>query len=213
MPKTPEEIAAEEKAAAEKAAADKLVADKAADDAKNGFPSETAVDDMTPDQQVAYWKHQARKHEKASKSHADYDQLKQDAEELAKLKAANATDREKEVEEARREGENLGAERYLKDAVKGHFRAATGKNPDEVDKAFEHIDAKSFVDAQGDVDVEKLEEFAKSFGGSGDSNKNSQDDPVKAAIERQRQGGGGSGSGSIEEIRKARLEKLTSAKQ
>lgn len=216
MPKTPEQIAAEkaaaDKAAADKAAADKAAADKAAADAANGFPSETPVDDMTPEQQVAYWKHQARKHEKSDKSKSDYEDLKAKAAELATLKAATATEQEKAVDEARREGENIGAERYLKDAVKGYFRAATGKSNDEVDKAFEHIDAKSFVDGQGNVDVEKLEEFAKSFA-SETSDTSHQSDPVKAAIERQRQGGGGSGSGSVEEIRKARLEKLQPSKQ
>ncbi|MHC6175462.1 hypothetical protein [Glutamicibacter sp. X7] len=41
--------------------------------AKNdlGFPADTAVKDMTPDQQAAYWKHQARKHESRVKAYGD----------------------------------------------------------------------------------------------------------------------------------------------
>jgi len=170
---------------------------------------------MTTDQQVAYWKFQARKHENEAKSRADYDDLKAKADELAQLKAANQTEQEKALEEAReaarREGENIGAERYLKDAVMGRFQALTGKSEEDVTKAFAHVDAHSFVNDKGDLDVDALKEFASTFGVA--STQGTPADPVKAALERQRTGSaaGGSGSGSISEMRKARLEKLQPA--
>lgn len=214
MPKTAEEIAAE-KAAADKTAADKAAADKAALEASRGFPAETPIEQMTAEQQAAYWKFQARKHENEAKSRADYDQLKAASEELAQLKAANQTEQEKALnearDEARRQGEVIGAERYLKDAVMGRFQALTGKSDDDVAKAFAHVDAHSFVDDQGDLDVDALTEFAGTFGAA---NTGTPADPVKAALERQRTGAaaGGSGSGSITEMRKARLEKLQPSK-
>jgi hypothetical protein len=213
MPKTPEEIAAEAKAAADKAAADKAAADRAALEASRGFPAETPLEQMTSEQQAAYWKFQARKHENEAKSRADYDDLKAKADELAELKAKSQTEQEKALEEARdkalREGENIGAERYLKDAVMGRFQALTGKSDDDVAKAFAHVDAHSFVDEKGDLNVAALQEFAGTFGPT-DSGNGTPADPVKAALERQRNGAaaGGSGSGSIAEMRKQRLEQL-----
>lgn len=187
--------------------------DRGAD--KGGFPDGTPLEQMTEAQQIAYWKHQSRKHENAAKARADYDDLKAKADELAQLKAANQTEQEKALEEAReaarREGENIGAERYLKDAVMGRFQALTGKSEDDVAKAFAHVDAHSFVTDKGDLDVDALKEFASTFGAA--STQGTPADPVKAALERQRTGSaaGGSGSGSISEMRKARLEKLQPA--
>jgi hypothetical protein len=183
--------------------------------ADKGFPDGTPLEQMTEAQQIAYWKHQSRKHEQTAKSRADYDDLKSKADELAQLKAANQTEQEKALnearDEARRQGENIGAERYLKDAVMGRFQALTGKSDEDVAKAFAHVDAHSFVNDKGDLDVDALKEFAGTFGPA-DGN-DTPADPVKDALARQRTGAaaGGSGSGSINEMRKARLEKLQPA--
>lgn len=214
MPKTAEEIAAET-AAADKAAADKAAAEKASLETSRGFPAETPIEQMTAEQQAAYWKFQARKHENEAKSRADYDDLKAKADELAQLKAANQTEQERALdearEEARRQGENIGAERYLKDAVTSRFQFLTGKSDEDVAKAFAHVDAHSFVNDEGDLDIDALKEFAGTFGVA---DSGTPADPVKAALERQRHGvaAGGSGSGSITEMRKARLEKIQPSK-
>lgn len=213
MPKKPEDIAAEQAAA--KAAADKAAADKAAADAANGFPSDTPIEQMTADQQVAYWKHKARKHENENKSKADYDQLKADSDELAKLKLASASDQDKAVaeaaEKARREGEAIGADRYLKEAVKARFQALTGKSDEEVEAAFGHVDAGSFRDDKGEIDLEALKTFAAAFGTS-QTTTTTTTDPVREAMERRGGGSGGTGSGSIAEMKEARKEKLAGKK-
>jgi hypothetical protein len=208
----------EEQKAADKAAADKKAADdkaeadrKAAEQQSLGFPAETPLEQMTSEQREAYWKHHARKHEDAVKARSDYDQLKKDSEELAKLKLEGASEQEKALalarEEARREGENIGAERYLGDAVKANFRVATGLKPDDVDKAFAHVDVKSFIAADGSIDQTALTEFASTFGTKeqGDGSRN----PVREALSgQQRAGGTSGGGGSIAELQKAREEKL-----
>jgi hypothetical protein len=186
-----------------------------------GFPANTPLTEMTVEQREAYWKHQARKHESTAKSRQDYDQLKADSEELAQLKKDGQTDQEKALEqareEARREGENLGAERYLRDAVTARFGALTGKSVEDVDKAFAHIDVHSFIGQDGAIDNDALTEFASSFGtnGNGGGSSSQQIDPVKAALERQSGGGngGGDGSGSIQALREAAREKLAPAKK
>ncbi|MBN9209347.1 MAG: hypothetical protein J0H96_11875 [Microbacterium ginsengisoli] len=173
-----------------------------------GFPTETPLEQMTPEQQIAYWKHNSRKHEKAAKARADYDQLKADSDELQRLKQENQSEHEKELaaarDDARREGENIGAARYLLDAIKGRFQALTAKNEAETTAIFAHVDPATFVLADGSIDQDALKTYAETFvtkdpGGN--------EDPVKKALERQRQAGGGQG-GSISEIRKARREKL-----
>lgn len=171
-----------------------------------GFPDNTPLDQMTVEQREAYWKFQSKKHEKEANSRRDYDDLKLKADELAQLKAANATAEEKALEDARREGENTGAQRYLKDAVMGRFQGITKKTDEEVATIFEHVDALSFTDDKGDIDTEKLKKYAAAFGssGAGDSNE----DVVAAALRRQRQAGGGSGS-SIADKRKQVRESMT----
>lgn len=205
MPKTPEEIAAEAAAKAAKDAADAAAAQKAAADAARGFPSDTAVDDMTPQQQAAYWRDQSKKQQKIAEDRKDYDDLKEKADKLAKIEADNATDQEKALEDARRQGENIGAERYLKDAVMGRFQALTGKTDDEVATTFAHVDPSSFTDDKGEIVAEKLKAFADTFGTPAGSK---QEDVVAAALARQRAAGGGSGS-SIQEKRKATRESMT----
>lgn len=64
---------------------------------QTGFPADTPVAEMTQEQQLAYWQHQSRKHERRASSRADYDQLKADSEELARLRAESQTDAERDV--------------------------------------------------------------------------------------------------------------------
>lgn len=202
MPKTPEEIAAEENAAADKAAAP-AAAKEAADAA--GFPASTPLEQMTVEQREAYWKDKARKHEAIAKSRSDYDQMKADSLELAALKEVNATAEEKALEDARRQGEVIGAERYLKEAVKGRFQGITKKTDAEVETIFEHVDAGSFVDDEGDIDIAALTAYAATFG---TSEKKPSEDPVAAALARQRHATDGVGA-SIAEKRRQVRESMT----
>lgn len=170
------------------------------------FPADTSIADMTPDQRAEYWRHKAQKHEKIANSRRDYDSLKADSAELAQLKAANATEQERALEAARREGENIGAARYLKDAVKGMFQGITGKTGEEVATIFEHVDPLTFTVENGDIDAEKIKKYADAFGTKEDSKQH--EDPVAAALARQRQAGGGSGS-SISDKRREVRESMT----
>jgi hypothetical protein len=205
MPKTPEQLAAEQaaKAAAEKAAADKAAEEAA--EAERGFPANTPVEDMTPVQQAAYWRDQSKKQQKIADSRSDYDAMKAAADELAQRKADEATEQEKALEAARQEGENIGAERYLRDAVIGRFQALTGRTDEEVATTFAHVDPKSFTDEKGDIVADKLKAFADTFGPK-DGGKPV--DHVAAALAAQRAAAGGAGS-SIAEKRKQTRESMT----
>jgi hypothetical protein len=65
---------------------------------EHGYPDNTPTADMTPEHQVAYWKHHARKHEAAAKSApdaAELERLRAAEAELATRKAAELTETER----------------------------------------------------------------------------------------------------------------------
>lgn len=181
---------------------------------QTGFPADTPVAEMTTEQQLAYWQHQSRKHERRASSRADYDDLKAKADELAALKAANQTDAEKALEEARdearREGENLGAQRYLRDAVIGRFQRLTGMDDDETTEAFGDlgIDPAQFVKQDGDIDVDRITKLAARVAPAGGTTQTTPSDPIRAAMERQQQKPGATSGGSIAEMARLRVAEL-----
>lgn len=123
-----------------------------------GFPAGTAWQDMTPEQQVAYWKSHSRKHEKDARERAT---------ELEQLRQQSLSDEEKRLEEVRRQGEQSGAAKFLGDAVHGHLRALTGKSDSDVADALAFVDVSKFLAADGSLDKEKVTTFSKSLGSAG----------------------------------------------
>jgi hypothetical protein len=174
-----------------------------------GFPTGTSVADMTAEQQAAYWRHESKKQQRLALSRIDPAEHTRVVEERDQLRSSSQTDTERELEqareEARREGENIGAARYLKDAVMGRFQALTGKTDAEVATTFQHVDPASFTDANGEIDAEKLTAFAATFGVP-ETQPTPIVDPIRVALERQRRGG--EISSSVAEKRKQTRESL-----
>jgi len=88
---------------------------------EHGYPDATPVADMTPEHQVAYWKHHARKHEAAAKSAPD-------AAELERLRAAEAelnTRKAAEMSEAERVQAEKAAAEAAAATAKAEAEAAT----------------------------------------------------------------------------------------
>lgn len=202
---TEEEQKAADKAAADKAIADKAVADALAKQNELGFPANTPVAEMTDAQQAAYWRNESKKQQAIADSRKDYDEKAEKAAAHDTYVAEHATDEEKAREQARREGEVIGAEKYLKDAVVGKFQALTGRTDEEVAATFEHVDPKSFLDDKGEIVAEKITAFAATFGLKAAGGK---EDAVAAALARTRTAGGGTGT-SIAEKRKEVRESMT----
>jgi hypothetical protein len=119
------------------------------------FPAGTAVADMTAEQQAAYWKFHSRKHENDARSKALA---------LEEARQKNMSDEEKRLDDVRRQGELIGAEKFLGDAVHGHLRALTGRSDDEVDNALAFVDTTKFLGADGLLDRTKVAAFASSIG-------------------------------------------------
>jgi len=187
------------------------------DGEKFAFPAKTAVADMTPDQRAEYWRHEAKKQQsKAPKKPKDYDQLAADSAELARIRAEQTPKEQREeqerLDEARREGENTGAEKYLKDAVQGKFQALTGMKDEDADKVFAHLDVRSFVDDEGNLDADAIADYASTHGSVGEGGGHGPD-PVRDAVRRQRPAGAGGGGQSMRERREAEAARLTKKKQ
>ena len=126
-----------------------------------GYPKDTKVEDMTVDQQAAYWKHQARKHESTAKSRGDYSTIKKQLEELQR---SAMSDQERAVAAARDEGRAEGRQAAAPRLVAAEFRAAAagrevnGK-PINVADLLEGIDPTRYLTAEGDVDADKVARY------------------------------------------------------
>lgn len=124
------------------------------------FPADTAVKDMTPEQQAAYWKYQSRKHEDRVKAYGNVtpDQALKAAEdqEEARKKALSDSDRaiEEAVERTRKESATTAAngvaDAALRMALRGRVidGALAFNRPSFVNDGVADLDAlEAWVDA------------------------------------------------------------------
>lgn len=124
-----------------------------------GFPTDTPLAEMTAEQQVAYWKHKARKHESRAKSAEDYDQIKA---ELDQLKAERMTESEKAVEEAKKEARKEAASEFGPKMAGVALRmalASRGIEAEEIDSKLSYVDFAKFLDNNGEVDSVKVQGY------------------------------------------------------
>lgn len=131
----------------------------------DGFPANTPVAEMTPPQQAAYWKTQARKHEQRVKDMADYDQVKAAYDEYQRLLAASQTEQEKAIAEAHRKGRTEALTQAGGQLVEQWFRAAIGArlDADRVNTILDGLDRSRFLRPDGGVDTDKVQTYATSL--------------------------------------------------
>lgn len=126
-----------------------------------GFPPNTPLAEMTESQQLAYWRHQAKKHENRNKAMVDYDDLRAKAEQYDALLATTQSEHEKAVAEARRQGETEAMAKANQRLVKAYVMAAVGDRlaPDSVNAVLDNLDPTKFI-TNGDVDTDKVNAYA-----------------------------------------------------
>ena len=177
----------------------------------NGFPVDTPLSEMSVEQREAYWKHQSRKHEDAAKAlKAENDQLKPAAAEAEALRQASLSEQEKALEaareEARREGENLGATSWqrvaVEEAIIGAAKAAgrysTDDDREAVEALLSMIDPSALITAEGKLDRAKVE---KALSGLAPVKEDKADKADNSHILGLRHGT--SGAGSVQAARQA----------
>lgn len=129
---------------------------------EHGFPDQTPVKDMATEHQVAYWKHQARKHEERASRAADYDAVKAERDAL-KAKAQSPDERaaaEKLANERSAGKAEATAELAPKLVAAEIKAAAAGRITAETLAALTAgIDATKFLTPSGEVDADKVQQL------------------------------------------------------
>jgi hypothetical protein len=208
--------------------------DDAAFAAKRGFPRATPRDTMTPEQQIAYYRYESKKQqrlaEKATRENTEWAKLGKREDIAASLskqeqdRIAALGDNERAIEtakvEARAEGVKTGRDLYLPAAVEGQI-LAVARGADEapdaalarIRSALEFVDTTKFLDADGALDVARLQSYAATLApaaGSAPAQQNT--DPLSTMLGRQSAPTPGSG-GSMADLEAAAYEKRKPAGQ
>jgi hypothetical protein len=138
----------------------------AAPPADPGFPANTPWRDMSPEQQVNYWQHQARRHEDRVKSYGGLTpeqiaDLQERAEQFDVLAAASQTDSERAVSEAAFNARLVAEAEMMPRLVAAEFRAAAAGRiePDKLATILEPLDLSKFLTDDGDIDAAKVSAF------------------------------------------------------
>ena len=150
------------------AAAQAVAAEAAAKAAaERGYPENTRVDDMTIEQQAAYWKHHSRKHEQRASAFGNLTpeqlaELQAKAAKADEYEADKGTDTEKAVRSAYTQAETEVAAKYQPELVRARFEAAIGDrlSDDELDAVLEPLDLTKFLAADGMPDRAKIRDYA-----------------------------------------------------
>lgn len=135
-----------------------------------GFPENTPLAEMNPEQQAAYWKQQARKHESTvkefGKRYGDYESLKERASQYDALLATTQTDQERAVTQARKEAAEAARAEAQREfggqLVAARLQSAlAGRLADEqIESLLEGVDPTRFLTDAGSVDAEKVTKWA-----------------------------------------------------
>lgn len=134
-----------------------------ADGQRRGFPEATAWQDMAPQQQVAYWQHQSRRHEQRAGISAEHlAELRTKAEQLDSLSAASQTDQQRAVAEAEQRARAQAVAEFTPKLVDLAITAAVaGRLPaDQLATTLGPLDRRWFLTDDGQVDTAKVDAYA-----------------------------------------------------
>ncbi len=120
---------------------------------------------MQPAEQVAYWQHQARRHEDRVKQMGDYDQLRATADQYQQMVASQQTEHQRAVADAHRQGREQALAETGGQLVEQWVRAAAaGRLPQEsVNALLVGLNRQAFLNAQGGVDTDRVFQFVTSL--------------------------------------------------
>lgn len=137
-----------------------------------GFPAETKIVDMTPEQQAAYWKFQSRKHEgNATNLKAEIDSLK--APKPAAPAAKDESDNAPIDRDALRKELLADLKReQAPELVRSQFEAIIGERlpEDTRNSILEDLNLERFVKEDGSIDKDRIKEKAELLAGKDVSN-------------------------------------------
>lgn len=133
----------------------------------DGFPKGTPLAEMTPEQQAAYWKFQARKHETRNNDwqklagDKNADQLKADLDELAEIRKSKMTPSEQELARVREEAKAEARAEFAPKLAGLAFETALAHVPEKDRKELiEDLNLSKFVTDDGGVDMDAVAKTA-----------------------------------------------------
>lgn len=126
-----------------------------------GYPANTPVAEMTPEQQLKYHAFHSRKHENRVKEYGDItpERAKELLAEVEQLRQASLTDNERAVEAAKVEARQAAILETAPRLVAAEFRAAAkgALTAEQTQALIEDLDLSKFLTDDGSVDVAKVE--------------------------------------------------------
>lgn len=138
-----------------------------------GFPASTPLEQMTQEQQTAYWRHYARKHEQQVKdlgvTPEELAALRDNAGKYSALEREAMTDKDKAVAQAKDDTGKERDEHYRPLLVRAEIKALlTGRvNADELEAKVatitDPLDLTKFLTTTGAVDTDKVKAFVDSI--------------------------------------------------
>lgn len=131
-----------------------------------GFPANTPLEQMTPEQRESYWKDKARKHEDRNKAFGkltpeELADLRAKAEKHDALELELGTEADKKAAEARKTAAAEADARYQPLLVQAKFEAlAAGRiEPDKLATILEPLDMSKFLASDGTPDADKVKAY------------------------------------------------------
>jgi hypothetical protein len=129
-----------------------------------GFPANTPVAEMTLEQQVAYHRHQSRKHEQRAREWQGAagdktpEQIKAALDAAEKARQDSLTDAQRQVEDAQKTARIESA----KDGARAALELALGHDPEKNDQSdvIDVLDMGRFLTDDGRIDTAKVRAFA-----------------------------------------------------
>lgn len=129
-----------------------------------GYPQDTPLAEMTTDQQLAYWKHQSRKHERTAKERADYDDVVAKARQWDEQQKASMSDQDRLIQQARNEALAEARRENAEKLVTAEFRAAARGVDEKVLEGFlEDLNYSRYIGEDASVDTARITERVKSL--------------------------------------------------
>lgn len=139
-----------------------------------GFPADTPLSEMTAEQQAAYWKDKARKHEQRANSRGDYDAIKAKADRLDELERANESEKDKAVREATERAKADTRAEVQQETAAAMARMALrarGVKDEEIASFVDETNLSVFVNDEGQVDDERLLARVDRYAGTASAQK------------------------------------------
>jgi len=143
-----------------------------------GFPKDTPVAEMKPEEQAAYWKHQSRKHETRATEWSKVGKTPAEVQaELENLRREKMSDSEKAVADAKAEGRAEAASEYGPKMARLAFETALSHVDEDRRKVLiDNIDLTKVINESGDVDTAKVKKLVDTLAPSGKGGTNQEHD-------------------------------------